>query len=85
MSVASNAPPGTVAPPAPAPGPTGVAHRYQVQAVPWANRMRFVVRDTTTHTTIAIRTTRDVADSDILRLNMAARPGPGTGPHPDSV
>jgi hypothetical protein len=46
------------------------APRYQVQAVLWGHRKRFVVRDTATNTTIAIRTTSQIADSDLFRLNM---------------
>jgi hypothetical protein len=49
--------------------------RYQVREVLWGNHKRFVVRDTAT-TTIAVRTTRHIADSDLIRLNMAARGRP---------
>lgn len=48
--------------------------RYQVRPVLWANRKRFVVRDTETDTTIAIRTTSKIADSDLIRLNMGVHP-----------
>lgn len=56
------------------------APRYQVREVLWGIHKRFVVRDTATDTTIAIRTTRQIADSDLFRLNWAAgdRPDPGT-------
>ena len=56
------------------------ACRYQVREVLWANRKRFVVRDAASGTTIAIRSTRQIADSDLIRLNWAARgrPNPGT-------
>ena len=56
------------------------ACRYQVREVLWANRKRFVVRDAASGTTIAIRSTRQIADSDLIRLNWAARgrPAPGT-------
>lgn len=58
--------------------------RYQVQSVLWGNRRRFVVRDTANDTTIAIRTTSQTADSDLIRLNVAARtdcgPRPGARP-----
>lgn len=48
------------------------APRYQVQPVLWGNRKRFVVRDTATGTTIAIRTTSQIAESDLFRLTMTA-------------
>ena len=53
--------------------PKESASRYQVRAVLWGNRKRFVVRDTATDTTIAIRTTSEIADSDLIGLNMAGR------------
>lgn len=46
--------------------------RYRVREVLWGNRRRYVVRDTATDTTIAIRTTSQIADSDLIRLNWAA-------------
>lgn len=58
--------------------PTGAPWRYKVREVLWGSRRRFVVHDVATGTTIAIRTTRHVADSDMLRLNMRridCRPG----------
>ena len=51
--------------------------RYRVREVLWGVHKRFVVRDTATDSTIAIRTTREIADSDLLRLSWAA-PAPGT-------
>lgn len=56
------------------------ACRYQVREVLWGNRKRFVVHDTATNTTIAIRATRQIADSDFIRLNFAVggRPDPGS-------
>lgn len=72
----------------PAPGPGSVplplvadgrpGARFGVHAVLWANRRRFVVYDTATKTTIAIRSTRELADSDLIRLNMGVttRQGP---------
>lgn len=48
------------------------AGRYQVREVLWGIHKRFVVRDSATNTTVAIRTTRQIADSDLLRLNWAA-------------
>ena len=44
--------------------------RYQVGPVLWGTRKRFVVRDTDADTTVAIRTTSQIADSDLIRLNM---------------
>ena len=60
------------------------ACRYQVREVLWGNHKRFVVRDTATDTTIAIRTTRQIADSDLIRLNWAVRgrPDPGSALRP---
>ena len=60
------------------------ACRYQVREVLWGNRKRFVVRDAATDTTIAIRTTRQIADSDLIRLNCAAKghPDPGSALRP---
>lgn len=63
--------------PAAAIRPTERLSRYRVREVAWGNRKRFVVRDTATNTTIAIRTTRQIADSDLMRLNWSA------GGHPD--
>lgn len=48
------------------------AGRYKVREVLWGIHKRFVVRDSATDTTIAIRTTRQIADSDLLRLKWAA-------------
>ena len=78
-SSGSPVPPESAAPPRSA-SSTDPARRYQVQAVLWGNHKRFVVRDTVTDTTIAIRTTSEVADSDLMRLNMAVqdRPAPPT-------
>jgi hypothetical protein len=56
--------------------PSQHSYRYQVREELWGNRKRFVVRDTATHTTIAIRTTRQIVDSDLMRLNWAARDRP---------
>lgn len=56
------------------------ARRYRVREVLWGIHKRFVVRDTATDTTIAIRTTRQIADSDLLRLNWAAGGSPNPGP-----
>ena len=55
--------------------------RYQVREVSWGHHRRFVVTDTASDTTIAIRTTRQIADSDLIRLNWAAlgRRTPETG------
>ena len=66
-------------PPRPGTSSSRVTHvvpppRYQVRPVLWANRKRFVVRDTKTDTTIAIRTTSKIADSDLIRLNMVVHP-----------
>lgn len=49
------------------------ACRYQVREVLWGNHKRFVVHDTATNNTTAIRTTRQIADSDLIRLNFAVR------------
>lgn len=59
--------------------PVERASRYQVHEVLWGNRRRFVVRDTVSDTTIAIRTTRQIADSDLFRLNWGARGRPDPG------
>ena len=73
----------------PAPGATAIQTppssavpppRYQVQSVLWGTRKRFVVRDVSTDTTIAIRTTSQVADSDLIRLNMGGRTSYGAAP-----
>ena len=76
---ASAAPPGS-APALPLPvTPFESACRYQVREVLWGNHKRFVVRDTATDTTIAIRTTYRIADGDLIRLNLAATvPGQAT-------
>ena len=76
---ASPAPPGS-APTSPLPV-TAVesACRYQVRERLWGNRRRFVVRDTASDTTIAIRATRQIADSDLFRLNWGARGCPDLG------
>ncbi len=55
------------------------ACRYQFREVLWGNRKRFVVRDTVANTTIAIRATRQIADSDLIRLNWVSRGGPDPG------
>lgn len=70
LAATSSAPRSSPAAPLPA-APIELRSRYQVQAVLWANRKRFIVRDTATDTTIAIRTTSQIADSDLMRLNMA--------------
>jgi hypothetical protein len=70
---APTAPPDTATPPTLPAALIEPARRYQVRAVLWGNRKRFVVRDTATNTTIAIRTTSHIADSDLMRLNMAPR------------
>jgi hypothetical protein len=70
---ASTAPLGPATPPTLPAASIEPARRYQVQSVLWGNRKRFVVRDTATDTTVAIRTTSQIADSDLMRLNMAAR------------
>ena len=57
--------------------PVQRACHYQVREMPWGNRRRLAVRDTAADTTIAIRTTRQIADSDLLRLNWGARGPPG--------
>lgn len=86
LLVASPAPPRS-APTSPLPvvnAQVERACRYQVREVLWGNHKRFVVRDTATNTTIAIRTTRHIADSDLIRLNFVVRgrPDPGTALHP---
>lgn len=60
------------------------ACRYRVKEVLWGNHRRFVVYDTATSTTIAIRTSGQIADSDLIRLNWAVKgcPDPGTAPRP---
>src|SRR5579884_3900625 len=73
MPTASPKPPDTATRSTPPAASVGPAPRYQVQSVLWGNRKRFVVRDTLTDTTIAIRTTSQIADSDLMRLNMAPR------------
>lgn len=77
--IASPVSPDIAAPPTPN-AAIEPAPRYLVRAVLWGNRKRFVVRDTTTDTTVAIRTTRQIADSDIIRLNMAPRTDHGPRP-----
>jgi hypothetical protein len=72
MPITSPAP-DTGTPPTPPAASIEAAPRYQVQSVLWGSRKRFVVRDTATNTTIAIRTTSHIADSDLMRLNMAPR------------
>ena len=72
-----------IAPTSPLPVVNGGAVRgrpYQVREVLWGHEKRFVVQDTATHTTVVIRTTRQIADSDLMRLNWAARdrPDPST-------
>jgi hypothetical protein len=42
----------------------------------WGNHERFVVYDAETNTTVAIRTTQRIADSDLIRLNSSARGRP---------
>ena len=76
----ATAPPVTTTPPAPLGASIGLAPRYQVDMVLWGNRKRFVVRDTSTDTTVAIRTTSHIADSDLMRLIMTARTDLGAGP-----
>lgn len=78
---ASPAPPRS-APTSPLPvvnGQVERASRYQVREVLWGSRKRFVLRDTATNTTIAIRTTRQIVDSDLIRLNWAAKGRPHIG------
>ena len=80
---ASLAKPG-IAPTSPLPvTPVERPNRYEVEQVQWGNHKRFVVRDTTTNTTIAIRAKSQIADSDLIRLNWAARhrPDPETALH----
>ena len=47
--------------------------RYEVREELWGNHKRFVVRDTATDSTVAIRASSQIADSDLIRLNWAAR------------
>ncbi len=77
MPTASPPPSDTAARPSPA-AASEAAPRYQVKSVLWGNRKRFIVRDTATDSTIAIRTTSQIADSDLIRLNMAALANGGT-------
>jgi hypothetical protein len=63
--------------------PVELGPRYQVRPVLWGNRTRFVVRDTRTQTTIAIRATSQIADSDLIRLNMGV--GNNLRPNPHSL
>lgn len=72
--------PGLSPPSAPPSEPVRRPNRYEVREELWGNHKRFVVRDTATGTTIAIRTTRQIADSDLMRLNLAPRVRPGLGP-----
>lgn len=67
----NHAPSDTAGPPAFSAAPAERGPRYQVRSLLWGNRKRFEVRDTATGTTVAIRTTSQVADSDLMRLNMA--------------
>lgn len=71
---ASTAPPksSSISSPTVINGQVEPAGRYRVREVLWGIYKRFVVRDHATDTTIAIRTTRQIADSDLLRLNWAA-------------
>lgn len=55
------------------------ACRYQVREMVWENHKRFMVHDTATNATIAIRTNRQIADSDLIRLNWADRGRPDCG------
>ena len=54
--------------------------RYEVREELWGSHKRFVVSDTATNTTIAIRATSQNADSDLIRLNWAAPGDPEPGP-----
>lgn len=80
---ASPAPPASAPTSVPHLAPVDGARRYEVQEVMWGIHKRFVVRDTATDTTIAIRASRLIADSDLLRLNLAVR-APRTGSQPVS-
>ena len=53
--------------------------RYQVREVLWGNHKRFIVHDTVTSTTIAIRTSSQIADSDLIRLNWVVKDCPDSG------
>ena len=55
------------------------ACRYQVREMVWGIHKRFKVHDTATNATIAIRTNRQIADSDLIRLNWADRGCPDSG------
>lgn len=47
--------------------------RYQVRVVMWGARRRYEIRDTVAGTTLAIRSTQEIADGDVLVLNMRGR------------
>ena len=49
--------------------------RYQVLPEQWGHQYRFKVCDTVAHTTVAIRSSRRIADEDVLLLNLAGPKG----------
>lgn len=64
--------------------------RYQVRRVLWGARTRYEIQDTATGSTLAVRTTRPIADGDVLVLNLGGRSGlrprpPGTAPRSEAA